>query len=266
MIRLVAIDIDDTLINSKQEITAENMQAISLARSKGIVVMLATGRMHIAAMPFAKQLEMQDHELLISYNGAMISQIDGTLIDHIALEQNVALEVIRYCEKHNLTLNTYYNDQLYVQKIDENIIDYCKMVQVEATAVGDLAEYLTKGNKPFSKMLIISDEPDIAVRLPKIQGLLGDLAQVTRSKSNFVEITHPNATKGLALARLAQRMGLKAEQVMAIGDSGNDLSMIAYAGVGVAMGNASQEVQQIADYVTGTHEESGVARALYKFT
>lgn len=265
MIKLVAIDIDDTLLNSQHQISKENMAAIAETRAKGVTVILATGRMHIAAMPFVKQLELADDQVLISYNGALVQQIDGTLLDHIAVPQETVLQVIDYCQKHDLTLNVYYNDRLYVETIDPYVTEYCKVIKVEAFVVGNLLDFVSEGDKPLSKMLIISDQADVEKRLPDLQKKLAGFAQVTRSKANFIEITHPNATKGQALAHVATRLGVSQEQVMAIGDSGNDLSMIQYAGIGVAMGNAREPVKQAADYITASNDESGVAKALRKF-
>lgn len=265
MIKLVAIDVDDTLLNSQHQIPKENLTAIAEARAKGVQVILATGRMHVAALPFAKQLQLPANELLISYNGALVQQVDGTLVEHIALPHHTVLKVIEYSQKHNLTLNAYYNDELYVQEIDRYVAEYCKVIKVDAIAVGNLLDFLNDGNKPLSKMLIISEQEDVEQRLPELQQLLAGSAQVTRSKANFIEITDLSATKGQALARLTMKLGLEREQVMAIGDSGNDLSMIEYAGIGVAMGNAREPIQRVADHITTSHDQAGVAKALRQF-
>src|SRR5690554_5004858 len=111
MIKLVAIDLDDTLLNTNLEISSENLAAITKIRASGVRVCIATGRMYHSALPYAKQLQLPADQILICYNGAMARRVNGELVEHIALEQNVVLDVVKYCQKHNLTTNLYYNDQ-----------------------------------------------------------------------------------------------------------------------------------------------------------
>lgn len=227
--------------------------------------MLATGRMHVSALPYAQELNLPSHEVILSYNGAMLRRIDGEVMQHIAVNQDLALSVIRYCQQRNWTLNVYYDDGLYVDQIDENVEYYKKMAQVPASSVGDLATFIAEGNKSLSKLLVVGSEQEIDERIDQVKQDFGQMAQVTRSKARYIEITHPKASKGFTLARYAESLGLSADHVLAIGDSGNDITMLQWAGVGVAMGNAGNAVQKVADYVTFTNEEAGVAQALRRF-
>lgn len=262
MIKLVAVDLDDTLINSKLEITAENLTAVDRVRRKGVQVTIATGRMHISALPFAQLLQLPQNQIIISYNGAVLRRLSGELVTHIALQRQTALDVIRYCQARKWTLNIYHDDRLYVAELDDNVDYYMDMVGVPAHPVGDLYNFVVDGDLQLSKMLIIGSEEEIEENLPIVQTRFSGNAQVTRSKKRYIEITHFDASKGKALARLAASMGLDAKQVMAIGDSGNDLEMIKWAGCGVAVANASADVKKAADFVTKSNEESGVAVAL----
>ncbi len=265
MIRLVAIDVDDTLINHKLEISPENLQAIQATQAKGVRVMLATGRMHISALPYAKQLALPPDEAILSYNGAMLRRINGELIAHIAVEYELAKAVIRYCQAENWTLNIYFEDKLYVEQMNDNVEYYIRNANVDAIVVGDLLEFIAENQKALSKLLIVGTEAEIAQRFPIVTERFGAIAQVTRSKSRYIELTHNQASKGITLANYAKSLGIASAQVLAIGDSGNDLTMLQYAGIGVAMGNGNRAVQEIADYVTRTNEESGVASALRRF-
>ncbi|NMB38201.1 MAG: HAD family phosphatase [Firmicutes bacterium] len=262
MIRLVAVDLDDTLINSNLEITAENLAAVDRVRRKGVQVTIATGRMHVSALPFARQLKLPQNEIIISYNGAVLRRFNGELMAHIALQRQIALDVIRYCQVRKWTLNIYHDDRLYVAELDDNVEYYMNMVGVQAHPVGDLYNFVVDQDLQLSKMLIIGSEEQMESNLPVVQAEFGEKAQVTRSKKRYIEITHFDASKGKALARLAASMGLDAQQVMAIGDSGNDLEMIKWAGLGVAVANASADVKEAADFITKSNDESGVAVAL----
>lgn len=265
MIKLVAIDLDDTLLNKNIEISPENLAAIARIRAAGVTVCIATGRMYHSALPYAKQLQLPADQILICYNGAMVRRVNGELIEHIALEHKTALDVVEYCQKHNWTTNLYYNDQLYVREIDENVEYYQKMVSVKANPVGDLHDFVEKEQPELSKILIIGSDQEVDENLPVFQKQFGAQAQVTRSKRRYIEITNLGATKGKALARLANNFKLDANQVMAIGDGGNDVEMIKWAGIGVAVENGNPLAKEAAEYITATNDQNGVARAIDRF-
>ena len=265
MIRLVALDIDDTLIDSRQNIPQANLDAIQRIRQQGLEVVLVTGRMHCRALPYAQMLEMAPEQMMISYNGALLRRINGEEIGHTPLENGVALELIEYFQGRNWTLNVYHDDQLFVEKIDANVEYYMRMTGADARPVGDLYRFTADNSLALSKLLAVGSEDQVAAEISVVQNRFGAIAQITQSKKRYIEITHPDATKGKALAHLAGRMGYGQTEVMAIGDGGNDLEMIQWAGIGVAMGNAPAHVQAAADFVTKTSDEAGVAYALDRF-
>lgn len=265
MIKLVALDLDDTLLNDELEIPQENIEAIDRAREHGVDVIIATGRMYCRAMPYAQELGMAPDQVMISYNGAMVRRINGDFISHTPLEEDTALAIIKYCQERNWTLNAYYNDQLYVEKINSNVEYYMRMVGADAHPVGDLYQFTADGRIPLTKLLIVGDDDNFGESFEMMRSKFGASAQVTRSKKRYIEITHLEATKAKALARLAESRGLKADQVMVIGDGLNDLQMIQWAGIGVAMANAASDVLAAADFVTKTNNEAGVAHAINRF-
>ncbi len=265
MIKLVAIDLDDTLINNELEITSENLEAVAAVREKGVEVAIATGRMYKSTLPFAKKLGLPHDQALICYNGAMIKRFNGELIAHTAVERQTTIDIIKYCQARGWTLNIYRDDQLYVSQLDDNVEYYMQMVGVEAQPVGNLLDFVTDGNLELSKMLIIGSEDQIQSNLGAVQEKFAGVAQVTCSKKRYIEITHFNASKAKALSYYATNKGLDASQIMAIGDGGNDLEMVKWAGLGVAVANANPEVRRAADFVTKSNVESGVAFALRKF-
>lgn len=265
MIKLVAIDLDDTLLDKNVEISQVNLDAIARIRSAGISVCIATGRMYHSALPYAKQLQLPADQILICYNGAMARKVNGELVDHIALKHETVLEVVEYCKKNNWTTNLYYNDQLYVKEIDENVEYYQDMVSVAANPVGNLLDFIENEQPELSKILIIGSDEEVDENLPVFEKNFGSQAQVTRSKRRYIEITSLGVTKGKALASLAKSLQLDANEVMAIGDGGNDVEMIKWAGTGVVVENGNPLAKEVADYITTTNEENGVAHAINRF-
>ncbi|HKM17046.1 MAG: HAD family phosphatase [Firmicutes bacterium] len=265
MIRLVAVDIDDTLMDSRRSIPQANLDAIGRIRRLGVEVVLVTGRMYCRALPYARMLELAPEQIMISYNGALLKRINGEEISHTPLEPGIALELVRYLQTRGLTIQAYHDDQLFVEKIDANVEYYMRMSGAEAHPVGDLYRFVADSNRAWTKMLAVGAEDQVAVEIGLAQNRFGAAAQITQSKKRYIEITHPDATKGKALAYLAARLGYSRDEVLAIGDGGNDLEMIQWAGIGVAMGNASAAVQAVADFVTKTHDQAGVAYVLDRF-
>ncbi len=265
MIKLVAIDLDDTLINNRLEIPQENLDAIKRVRAKGIQVVVATGRMHTRAMPYASQLGLPVDEFLISYNGALLQRMNGEFINTIPLEHNIALGIVELCQKRGWTLNVYHDDRLFVEELDENVKFYAEMTGAEAEVVGDLRQFVVAEKIKPTKLLIVGDDDHTDDILEAVETGYGSVTQITRSKLRYIEITHLEATKGQTLARLATDLGIKQSEVMAIGDGGNDIGMIEWAKIGVAMANAPKPVQSVADFVTKSNDEAGVAHALERF-
>lgn len=265
MIKLVAVDVDDTLINSDLQISEKDIFAVDKARKMGINVALATGRMFTRALPYAKVLQIPKDQIIICYNGAMVRRVNGELIRHTVLSQDIAMKIISYCMKRQWTLNLYCNDKLYVNEIDDNVQYYMKMTGAKAFPVGNLANFAAEKQREISKMLIVGNAQQVQQHIQVVKTEFGSVVQVTHSKSRYIEITHQEATKDKALKSLAATMGLDSSQVMAIGDGDNDLEMIKWAGIGVAVANAGKAVRDAADYVTESNNESGVAAALAKF-
>lgn len=133
MIRLVAVDIDDTLMDSRRSIPQANLDAIGRIRRLGVEVVLVTGRMYCRALPYARMLELAPEQIMISYNGALLKRINGEEISHTPLEPGIALELVRYLQTRGLTIQAYHDDQLFVEKIDANVEYYMRMSELKLT-------------------------------------------------------------------------------------------------------------------------------------
>ncbi|TWH45197.1 Cof-type HAD-IIB family hydrolase [Sporomusa sp. KB1] len=260
-IKLIAIDLDDTLLDSKLAVSPRACEAIRKAVARGVTVTIATGRMYCSALVYAKQLKLDVP--LITYNGALIkSCLSGETLLHQPVERELALEVLDLCREHNWYIQTYMNDKLYVKELDEHAAYYMRFSGAPANAIGDR---LYIAEQPPTKMLAMSTAEDVKAAYDIVKTRFDNKLTVAISKPTFLEITHPLANKGRALAFLADKLHIRQEEVMALGDGGNDLDMIKYAGWGVAMGNASDAVKAAARLETLSNDADGVAEAIEKY-
>lgn len=261
-IRLVALDLDGTVVQEDLSIAKSTVEAVGRAREAGLFVVVATGRMFRSALPHAERLGVK--EPVIAYNGALIEEASGgRVLLHKAVPLGAALGVARWCRAERLTLNVYLHDDLYVSEANESVRYYEEISGVEAWVVGDLAALLEKAEEAPTKLLVVAAADEDQEGLgTEIERRFGGALHVARSKGRFTEMTHPEATKGRALAWLSAWLGVKREEILAVGDSFNDVEMLEYAGVGAAMASAPQEVRSRADVTVSTVEEAIVRFAL----
>ncbi|MGE5391742.1 MAG: Cof-type HAD-IIB family hydrolase [Deltaproteobacteria bacterium] len=261
-IKLVAIDLDDTLLDSGLQISPECAQAIQAVRDKGILVTLATGRMHRSALPYAQQLNMDLP--LITYQGALVkSAFSSEVIYYKPLPRIPAGEIIDFFKARNLHCHAYSDDELFMEELTPEGRYYEELAGIKAVLVDDLSETVRR-NDAMKIMAIIRDQELLLALYQELTSQYHEL-HITRSKPIFLEAMALKANKGLALQVVAEHYGLQREEVLAIGDSYNDLDMIRWAGVGIAMANARPEVKDTADYITSSNDEHGVAEALRKY-
>lgn len=261
MYKLIAIDLDDTLLNDNLEISPRNRQALSSAVKRGVVVTVATGRMFRSALPFALDLGIEVP--IITYQGAIVKNArSGEVLVNRPVPLELARQVLEEGYRAGVHMNVYFNDALYVDSITAEAEGYAKLAGVEMIAVGNLIEFLQE--EP-TKILYIADPSRLDRLKGPMQDRFGENLYITKSKPNYLEFLHPRATKKYALEELAARFGVVQAEIMAFGDSYNDLEMIEYAGLGVAMGNAPDDIKAKADYVTVTNNEDGVAVVIEKF-
>lgn len=261
MYKMLAIDIDDTLINDEKEITEGTKQALADAMAQGVTVTLATGRMYASAKQLAAQLEL--NVPLITYNGSLVKNSgDGRILYEQSVPQDAAAIIFDYCERNGLHLQTYVDDVLYVKEDNDKIKAYSELSKIPYTVYPHFSEFV---NKPSSKLLIIDDPAKLDEVALELRGLIEGQVHITKSKPHFLEIIHHHGTKGDALRYLAEQFGYDMSQTIAIGDGWNDREMLEAAGLGVAMGNAVAGLKEIADYVTLSNNEDGVKHVVDKF-
>ena len=263
-IKLVAVDLDDTLLRDDLTISEHTQEILRRVRESGVVVTISTGRMLPSARPYAEQLGFDVP--IITYQGALVKSVfSGEVIYECPLNEDVARLVIQYGRKKGIHVNFYLEDKLYVERVTPVGEHYERLAGVPFTRVSDLEELLEAG-LPY-KLLLIQEEQLIGQSLQELREILqkeGLDAHLTKSKPTYLEVNHPKATKGTALEKLADWLGVSREEVMACGDSYNDLEMLEFAGCSVAVANAYPEVRSKAKYITASNNEDGVAQALEK--
>lgn len=261
-IKLVAIDLDDTLLDSGLQIAPECAEAIQAVRDKGVLVTLATGRMHRSALPYARQLNMDLP--LITYQGALVkSAFSSEVIYYQPLPHRQAGEIIEFFKTRGLHCHAYSDNDLFMESLTPEGRYYEDLAGIKAVMVDDLARTVREQDA-LKIMAIIRDQELLLSLYMELTTQYKEL-HITRSKPIFIETMALQANKGLALQVVARHYGVDREEVLAIGDSYNDLDMIKWAGVGIAMANARPEVQAEADFITASNDEQGVAEALRKY-
>ncbi|MGX7393690.1 Cof-type HAD-IIB family hydrolase [Carnobacterium mobile] len=281
MIELIASDMDGTLLNERMVISETNAKAILAAQKKGINFMVATGRGYTEAKPLLEEVGISCP--LITLNGAQVYDEDGNVIENIGIKKDTVRDILEkvralglYCEM--TTSHGIYSDNkakriesvaslIYKTNPDTSF----KMAVVLAAArleimninyVSQYEELLENDAIEILKMITFSEDgPTVLDPLAQELNVSGDLA-ITASFINNIEINNVKAQKGLALARAAEKLGISTENVMALGDNFNDVSMLQVAGYSVAVDNAEEGVKAHAKYLTSANNENGVAESI----
>ncbi len=255
----MGLDLDGTLLNVEHRIPVRTQEAVAAARARGIKVVIVTGRMYQSARPYAQQLGLAGLPVG-TYNGAAIWDFpSGKLLSHEPMPLEACKRLAAFCEAKGLHLNAYMDDELYVPSMSERTRDYVAVAGVEAHPVGSVFLWLTR---PSTKMLIVAEPDEIQGIKPEVLELMGPTFNVVQSHPKFLEVTGERATKGHALAWIANSLGIPRESVMAVGDAGNDMAMFRWAGTSFAMEHSMDEVKRAANYVAKGGPGIGVVDAL----
>lgn len=262
VIRLVALDLDDTLLQPDLTITPACYQALRETAARGVKITIASGRMYRATQPFAEALNLIRMPL-ITYNGALVRfSGNGETLFHQPLAAATARMLIGALRKMGLHINVFVGDELYMEKLTEEGKRYIERSKVPVKLTPDLTTVLSSGP---TKILAAGD-PEVIVKVEKeLTAEFKDEIVFARSRPRFLECLAPGVNKGVALQKVAGFYGLAAREVMAVGDAPNDREMLEWAGTGVAMGGALPEVRAAADWTAPSNREDGVAVALRRY-
>jgi Cof subfamily protein (haloacid dehalogenase superfamily) len=260
--KLVAFDLDGTLIGRNLTLTPQVVEAIAKMRAAGVNGCIVTGRMYRAALPYARQLGFEAP--IVCYQGAaVIDPVSDKILRDIPVPNDVVRSVIDIVEADRLHLQLYRNDEYYCEERNRFSELYAQIAGVQPIVVPSLRE--TFGYSPATKAIVVADPPIAERYEDTLRTALRGRAYVTRSLPEFVEVMNPHVDKGDALAFVAKGLGIGTEEVVAIGDSWNDAPLLRRAGFGIAMGSAPQELRDVANAVVGDVCANGVAEAIERY-
>lgn len=263
--KLIALDIDGTLTNSKKEITPRTRYALIEAQRQGKKVILASGRHPIGISPIANDLMLPRYDgFIMAFNGGKIINCStGETVVSKIFPREYLPDIVGVLQDSNITVNTY-DDKRIIS--DKKVNDYTyverDIIKAEMVVVDD---FVASIKFDINKILLAGEPDEIdrynAVLSKRYDGLL----DVYKSAPYFLEIMPFGVTKGSMLPLLLKKLNIKREELVAFGDNYNDMTMIGYAGLGVAMGNGESDVKKIADYVCETNDNDGIAKTVEKY-
>lgn len=261
-VKLIAIDMDGTLLNEHSELNPATIQAIHDANEQGIKVVICTGRPLSGVTPFLNQLGIAGEDnYVITFNGSMVQTITGKIITGLTLSHNDYIDIETLSRKLNVHCHVESEDHIYTANRDISPYTVGESALVNMPIRFRTPEEM-RPDLPIVKCMFIDHGPLLEAAIKQLPSEFSERFTIVRSEDYFLEFMNPAASKGNALKTLATHLQLTADDVMAIGDQGNDLSMLRYATHSVAMGNAITEAKQLARYETKTNVNDGVAHAI----
>lgn len=260
MIKMIATDIDGTILKWSFQFSPAVKNCIKELCENDIKVVLVTGRMHSATVPVAQELNL--HTPIVSYQGGLIKDENGKTLYQKDLSPEYAREIICWGKENNIHLNLYIDDKLYVETDNEIVKEYTDGRFIDYTVC------------PFDSLKIENVNKLLAIDLKdadKVTGWVEELSKkfpelyIVKSTPYFCEIGCKDAKKSSGVKFLADMWGIKKEEILTIGDQNNDIELLKAGGIAVAMGNATDELKQYADFITDTVENDGFVKAVEKF-
>ncbi|WP_149555025.1 Cof-type HAD-IIB family hydrolase [Treponema pectinovorum] len=266
-VKLIAFDLDDTLLNDKTDISPKTLKAVQSCSKKGIYIVLCSGRVENAILPYVRKLDIAGSEFgryIIAINGAEIFDLHTRLpIFEKKLDGKILKEVHSYCSSFDLGSHVCDSDTVYADRDTSWTRKDSQMCGLKFLKVEDFDSFMEKGHP---KMLIPAPEEKIAEFMPFLKEKLKGRAEVFTSKPYFLEVMPLGCGKGQSILELAKILNIPKENTMGFGDSFNDESMIRLTGYGVAMKNGAREIQSIAKFVTEfDNNNDGIAAFLEKW-
>ena len=268
--KLICMDMDGTLLNDKKEVSERAKVAISKAHKLGVKVVIATGRIFVSAEYYGDVIGVKAP--IIASNGAYVREKDS---DRSIYEEGLGYEnydlVVQMLNKYNIVPHFYTEDTIYTGKLVHSSLAYKKANktlpsnrQVKIEVVNDWSKFFIEKQPRIIKAMAVSEDKEKIINA-KNEFIKLNKFQVVSSMKNSFEVMAKSTSKGNALKKLCDFYDIDRNEIISIGDNENDISMIKFAGLGVAMGNAEEVVKNIADYITDTNEDEGVAKVIEKY-
>lgn len=288
MYKLITIDLDGTLLNRYGEVTEYTKDIIKKTTNKGILVVLASGRISESVLTIAEEIGADKY--YISGNGSVLydMQKDEILYENYLTKEKV-LEIIELCDKNSIYYNIYTENAVLAKSLNYNVAFYnyentkkSSDKKTDINIVEDMYNYIKNSNLNKFLKITICDENKIVFSsiLRKIKNISDiDVLEVSHMSQKkiktgtkevevgyfYTEVSSKNVDKWFAIEKVMELENIKKEEVMALGDNNNDIVMIKNAGLGVAMGHSNEQVKKVADYITVDNNEDGVAKAIEQY-
>ncbi len=259
MIKLLALDIDGTILKKDYSLSQKVKKAIQSSVKAGVKVVLVTGRMYSATIFIAEELGLDTP--IITYSGALVQTSEKIFFEKL-IPDAVARKVVKELRAFDLQVNLYMNDEIFSEVETDTLIEYCEKRKLKYK-IQSFDEF---ENIQANKILAIGKTPEATTEVLKyLQSEFSDDLCVVKSLPTFCEIISKDASKGKAILYLAQNWGISSDEIMAIGDQDNDIELLKVANVKVAVGNATEGLKVIANYIAPSVENDGVVDAIEKF-
>lgn len=263
--KILVLDLDGTLLSSEKQITSATMEALRKLQQAGHIIVLASGRPEGGIQPVAERLELEKYDgYVLAFNGAkVIDWKSRKVLFQQTIEHQYLQALYDAAKKHHLTILTYNNNDAIAGTAVNKYADFeIRINQMKLQEVEDFTSYV---DFPIIKCLMAGEPEQVATCEKELLKSFGDRLGIFRSEDFFLEIVAQNIDKGASVERLVQHLGGSRANVVCCGDAYNDIPMIRYAGVGVAMANAKDAVKREADVIAGLNDADGLVPIIEKY-
>ncbi len=263
--RLLVLDIDGTLVNSKKEITPATLEHLLKIQELGHKVALASGRPYPGMKSYANQLKLNEYGgYVLSFNGGkVINCKTGETVFQKAIPNSYLKTIYDYAVAHGIGMVTYKEDVVLTGTEIDEYMEY--EARLNSMVIHRVDNFLDEVDFDMTKCLLTAPPDKAAIYEQELANLLAPDLNVFRSEPYFIEITIKGVDKAESINKLVGILGMKQEDTICCGDGFNDLTMVQYGGVGVAMDNAQQIVKDNADYITASCDEDGIVQVIKEF-
>lgn len=263
-IRMIVLDLDDTLLRDDLTISERTRKSLLEAQRRGVLVVLASGRPTGAIWRYARELDLHLHGgWILSFNGAVVTDCrTGDALFEQALPRAIIHEIHDLAMEHHAGILTYVDDRIVTPKANEWTEVEHTLTGMEVVEVPDFKAAITQD---AIKVIVVDEPSNLALTAERLRPFVEGRMNMVISKPFFLEFTDKGIDKKHSLAMLLGRLELDREDIMAVGDSYNDMGMLDLAGLGVCMANGRDEVKAMADHITGSNMNDGVAQAVDRF-
>ena len=265
MYKLIALDMDGTLLTTDKKVSERTEAAIKAAEGKGVKIVLASGRPLIGINRYLEELELiKGEDYVLSFNGGLVQNTKTEeIVSKVSLKGSDLKYIYEISKQLNINIHAFSaKDGLITPRNSQYTYHEAEINGIDIN-IKDFNE--VDDEEDIIKVMMIDPQEILDPAIERLPKEVYKKYSVFKSAPFFLEFTHKEVDKGLGLKRLGEYLGIKKEEIIACGDAGNDLSMVKYAGLGVAMDNAVSEVKEAADYITASNDEDGIAKVIEKF-